>query len=504
MLKIRKNKVKVVGVITFLSLLSISYVGLSFYSIPEKVSAADSNGVEEWRTLDDITYMQDMTIDICNNSEVGDWRVLIDTRGGGYENQGRQNSYVVQKLSDGNCWMGQNLRLPGGTRLTIADSDLNTGSFVSSGDDGDTVTSGNSYTLPASKESGFNDSTGHFVFDGNETQPYSHKYGSYYSWCATTAGCKNSNGGNPSEGKEAASSICPRGWKLPTSNKTNAVSGSFNNLVMDGSSQITPASAWRINQTDLTLGINIGVTSPTNGALFSGSFFPASGWFGSSINAISEVGIEGDYWSSTSHGNDAAYYVSLEANQIRPSNIWARYYGLSVRCVNNLNLHSTNVPARINAETSLSVHVGPTISIDAVSDLEGEVDYTKVLEDNITATVSSNNTYQLLLSAEQTSLLDATQPDNTGIPPVATTPTTPALPITAGTSAWGIYNGLDSDNTTKLYKAITTTPKIYYNTTVPTEDKLSTIHSFGIGIAVSPSIPNGTYSTSVTVTAVNA
>lgn len=50
-----------------------------------------------------LTYMQNMTSEICANTAEGSTKQLIDTRDG--------NSYWVEKLKDGNCWMTQNLAL---------------------------------------------------------------------------------------------------------------------------------------------------------------------------------------------------------------------------------------------------------------------------------------------------------------------------------------------------------------------------------------------------------
>lgn len=57
----------------------------------------------EVRGINDITYMQEMTSDICLVSFENETKQLIDTRDG--------KSYWVAKLKDGNCWMTQNLAL---------------------------------------------------------------------------------------------------------------------------------------------------------------------------------------------------------------------------------------------------------------------------------------------------------------------------------------------------------------------------------------------------------
>ncbi len=68
-------------------------------------------------TMFDLSYMQDMTPDICTNTREGYTKQLIDTRDG--------KSYWVAKLKDGNCWMTQNLALDiTEAGLKAADSDL--------------------------------------------------------------------------------------------------------------------------------------------------------------------------------------------------------------------------------------------------------------------------------------------------------------------------------------------------------------------------------------------
>ena len=59
--------------------------------------------IVEVKTLTDITYMQEMTPEICKASSENETKRLIDSRDGKY--------YWVAKLKDGNCWMTQNLDL---------------------------------------------------------------------------------------------------------------------------------------------------------------------------------------------------------------------------------------------------------------------------------------------------------------------------------------------------------------------------------------------------------
>ncbi len=514
MLKIRKSKVKVVSIITFLSLLSVSYVGLSFYSIPEKVSAADSNGVEEWRTLSDITYMQEMTIDICNNTKTGIGKSLQDKRNG--------SEYYIQKLTDNNCWMLQNLELtregiiawkkehPDDNNNVELSSEYSNVAENSSFEMPNTISSLNSGDKSQFGEDTHYNSTAQIYDRGNSSSNWQGGYGAYYNWYAATAG----TGDNSvlTSGTDVDSSVCSKGWRLPTSYKTDTSTPeykySFNQLVIDPltgnpyaiSGDVNyEANAWKsTNYTNVTLGL-----TNASGAVLSDGFFPAAGYV--QFGSLSSISLVGYYWSNTALLSSHAYALYFSRNELIPSNLSAlRYRGLSVRCVANPDIHSDPVPPTDERHTDVAVRVGPTISIDAVTSLYGEVDYTKVLEDNITATVSSNNAYQLLLSAEQTSLLDPAQPNNTGIPTLATTKA-----LEKNTNAWGIYSGnigetAGTEADPRTYAPITASPSKHYYYNLPPDENMAVTSVFGIGITVSAGLPNGTYSTNVTVTAVNA
>ena len=87
---------------------------------------------------------------------------------------------------------------------------------------------------------------------------------------------------------------------------------------------------------------------------------------------------------------------------------------------------------------------------------------------------------------------------------VENAPTIPAASnLTPGTSAWGIATGSpDGSSGNSTYVGITTTPQSYYNTTSLGAYPSQTIHTYGIGVTISPLLPSGIYSTSITVTAV--
>lgn len=239
------------------------------YSNSVVVSAVANLTTVTWDTIE---YMQDMTSNICGSvatpaASVTDvpQKQLIDSHDG--------KSYWVAKLADGNCWMTQNLALDiTAEGLSSVDSDLGwTGSsyppttkywnssssyapldttILSPSSETSvwakngaayTVTSswhltntgtssGNDYYLAKTDKTGCSSTTASAcVSNGylSTTMPAAGNHaliGNYYSWNAATAGT-----GGTITNTEATDSICPRGWKLPTSNNIN--SGSFGGLV---------------------------------------------------------------------------------------------------------------------------------------------------------------------------------------------------------------------------------------------------------------------------------
>ncbi len=455
MLKIRKSNFKIFGIISCLTLLSMSYIGLSFYSVPEKVHAET---IKDTRTLSDISTMQQMTVEICNNSAKYESKALVDTRGGGYTNDGTAFSYTVAKLDDGNCWMTQNMKLYG-KKLTPADSNVKN----------------DNYTIPAVDSAPWTGSS----YNINKTyyDSANEKNGTYYSWFAATAGTS----GNIMSLQTTEASICPKGWMMPSRAENAGYSTykySYDNLI-------------------------------SKGGLYGGNATKQPYYFSASSGYVSEgeiknFGTAGYYWTGTADTNSGAvgaYYVMIPSKlseQLMVNNL-LRYNGMPVRCVSNPDIHSSALFDPIDTwDSQVAVSVGPTISIDAVTSLKGEVDYTTVLDKNITATVSANTDYQVLLSVPDQNSLNLRDENNTefaGIPASET--------IEAGVSGWGIYNG-KMEGEKKLYDRISTYPSPYYYTSELAVDGKATTYTYGIGISVAPSVPNGTYSTVVTVTAVNA
>ena len=128
--------------------------------------------------------------------------------------------------------------------------------------------------------------------------------GNYYQWNAATAG----TGGAITDG-QATSSICPKGWRLPTS----TASGEFQALIT--------ASFISTNVAKLT-------SAPY--------FFVRGGYVTQSASTLfNGAGDRGIYWSSTPRPDGTnAYRLYFEnVSSINPSGSYSRGYGFSVRCI---------------------------------------------------------------------------------------------------------------------------------------------------------------------------
>ena len=238
------------------------------------------------KPLHSISTMQQMTSEVCaatttpnrgvttldtDGSHHGDsdyvpTKTLIDTRD--------NNTYTVSKLADGKCWMTQNLRIAGKT-LTPADSD---------------VTS--NYTIPASSISGF---------DSYDTSnAYVDSDGGFYTWYTATAGTGTQ--ALSTQGQNTTVSICPKGWRLPTSRGGSDFQTLCNNYH-------NSSSALRTNPVNLVLSGRVNSSSRYH----QGSF--------------------GYYWSSTVASRGFANSLYLYTSDVTSTSSEGKSYGLSVRCV---------------------------------------------------------------------------------------------------------------------------------------------------------------------------
>ena len=203
-------------------------------------------------------------------------KTLVDTRD--------NNTYTVSKLADGKCWMTQNLRIIDKT-ITPADSNVTA-----------------NYTIPASSINGFN------AYNTNNAYLDS-IHGGYYTWTTATAGTGTT--ALSANGHNTTVSICPKGWRLPTSGASGEFQALYNNYNSSSSIMSAPAKF------------------SLSGATYNNSYFEG----------------EGSYWSSTVSSIYKAYYLGLTTSDVNPSRDDHGYMlnGFSVRCIADDKLSLDNI-----------------------------------------------------------------------------------------------------------------------------------------------------------------
>ena len=305
------------------------------------------------RSLYDLTYMQEMTPAICDNTKEHYTKQLIDNRDG--------KKYWVAKLKDGRCWMTQNLAFDikvnadGTSNVKAADSDvasdwnttLSTGVFYPP------AQTRTALTFESIADSNVSWNTGEWVITNpSDTDEYcgdsssigycsnmtnvagwsptltatatssvntaDHSYdahyliGNYYQWNAAVAGT-----GDPNEDEEfdATSSICPKGWTLPNESGDNSMEKLLGKYgVMLGE---TNSGYWNIMS-------NAPLYFVLSGNIDVGSDDP-----------YQDVNFHGDYWSSRTYNHAMSYETMVYTDEIKVPDT-PRSEALSIRCINTL------------------------------------------------------------------------------------------------------------------------------------------------------------------------
>lgn len=286
-------------------------------------------------SIDDIKFLQDFDglaaetkSAIINSMTPGQNYTRKDSRD--------QQDYTIAKLADGKVWMTKNLNLAGGTTLTSDKTD-----FVN----GYTIPTNHGWqangTLPASavKNSDNNNLTDSSQFSTNN---YAYVYNSgnttgcgasgqnipcysYYSWDVATLGSGRSIS---TDNTDAPYSICPKGWKLPSTyngSGTAAEATDFRALMiaLGGSNSIQTYNS---------------STSPTGAAMYNAikagtaPNFLLAGYYNN--GSFYGGGSSGYYWSSTSY-SDSNYARNLRfsSSNVSSANSRDRRIGFSVRCL---------------------------------------------------------------------------------------------------------------------------------------------------------------------------
>ena len=280
--------------------------------------------------------MQDMTHDICINVDIEESELqLIDVRD--------NKIYWIAKLKDGNCWMTQNLDLDLSHEVALTSENTNLKTYAQTGpyspeggyyqDDTNTIYwtpirsttfSLNRNNFPATVDANNTpysyDPSSLYYYYGPPSNPANHTFyslstcqnenypncerypaGNYYNWSAAVA--SDNTIGFTETNTYADNSICPKNWKLPTSNNFNTLTKTYN--------------INNKNSLDLQL-------SPL--------WFVRSGYIQN--GGSSPSGTYGCYWTniSSSDGSSAQNF-SFFNGFISSTNTYQRNLGLTVRCI---------------------------------------------------------------------------------------------------------------------------------------------------------------------------
>ena len=264
------------------------------------------------------TCMQDLTSSAISTllPNVGSTATVYDARD--------EQSYTIAKLADGKYWMTKNLNLAGGTALSADDTNV-TSAYISSFSTSNNLTkNGNTIVLPASSTSGFDTYNYSYVYNsGNKTSncTSSQPCYSYYSWDAATLGSGRSIA---TDNTDAQQSICPKGWRLPTSRTTSATNWQTTSDFYAMAHQYGLNSTTSTSEADADFYNNAGPGTTPN-FLLAGEYSGGSFYDGGSY---------GSYWSSTSDSNTYnARYLSFNNTYVYSARYFNRSLGNSVRCL---------------------------------------------------------------------------------------------------------------------------------------------------------------------------
>ncbi|MBQ6414180.1 hypothetical protein IJI28_00965 [Candidatus Saccharibacteria bacterium] len=328
--------------------------GLSLYAIWIKTQGSFQDSTKVSQLCGTGTGSLVQPVYTGNSENQYDWSItagldsvsaLTDDRDG--------QTYAIAKLSDGKCWMIENIRLGNTAVLTPS----NTNNPLS---DGTTVTLKHNYTdtethstLSPSSSIAYNADTAPEGWCGtndeecvdqsrlnttnttsratnptnNRTSIYS--YGHYYNWYSATAGrgTRSKSSGN------AVGDICPSGWHMPTGNTAGATSpGEFGLL--------TNSLGGYKNANNVPQKMD-GNTTPTQVVMiFRLHHFPNNFVFSGNLSggSIDNRGTRGQYWVSTAASTNsscAINYYNSSTSSFYPGINYDFYkrIGRTVRCV---------------------------------------------------------------------------------------------------------------------------------------------------------------------------
>jgi len=136
-------------------------------------------------------------------------------------------------------------------------------------------------------------------------------------------------------------SLCPKGWRLPnglTGSNGNEIITEFNQLglangITEGiTTEHTAGSSHWVSTGWTTDGFNKFRSTSTNAKGYEAPlYFVRSGYL--SGTTLSNYGVNGGLWSSTSQYTTIAYYLGFSSDAFGPAHQGGRAGGCPVRCV---------------------------------------------------------------------------------------------------------------------------------------------------------------------------
>ncbi len=343
---------------------TLTFAASADYAKPAGTYSLDLN----FRTIPIVTqvYMQDMTAEQCTETPT----IVIDKRD--------EHPYLVQRLKDNHCWMLDNLDLDLTNESIVANlttentnidttNDPNAIDYLKNGGgtasdkyailgleyhnwtgadmtplspnhsfsqplvnrngkcDPDKNTTA-AYNLPcAGKWQGasYNNNTVIDTANANTKYNYgpgSYKIGTYYNYCAASAGTycygNNTSAGTPPENSSPTSDICPAGWHMPSDNGGN--NGDYLTLC----STIKGSACQNVENTMSAIeatSMQYQLSTPLSGGYYNGTAF--------------RQGTNGRFWSTSYRNSSNVWILTSSLAEVSPQNFHTRSIGKSVRCV---------------------------------------------------------------------------------------------------------------------------------------------------------------------------
>ena len=288
------------------------YRGLTFTEAYTRANKTQDNGYYK---------QQELTKTMCNTIAITQNKTVKDVRD--------NNTYMVGKLKDGNCWMLDNLALDPTNPITAANMNASntnaTHEAITNLLNGGSTTTGWSSVAVENKITGWDTTSPNNAYEypyvnnqSKDTLVTSYgpastngqaKVGIYYNYCAASAStyCYASGQGVdvPDTVIDAPQDLCPANWRMPTGGNT----GEYSKLAQKYGSDATSNNSLQYN-----------LSAPLSGYYFG--------------NAAGNQGSYGNWWSSTYNSSNYMYYLNVNPTYVSPdSSSVNRIDGQSMRCL---------------------------------------------------------------------------------------------------------------------------------------------------------------------------